>query len=181
MTALILAFLGTNVDGFLCLAAVFAVDPPRSRVAVLVSCALAFLVLLCVALAASLAIGRSGLDAAWFGAVPAAIGIARLWRLAKHGWRAGDGDVLSSGPSIFSIVLATGADNVAVYTPLFATRSIFSAGIVGIVYLSCWVLGCAALVFATPKLPHIHAWKRYIDPALAVLFVAIGVAIFMRA
>jgi cadmium resistance protein CadD (predicted permease) len=175
---LIVAFLGTNIDGFLCLAAAFAVDPPPSRFRAVFAAACAFVLLLLVAVAASLAIDRLRMSAAWFGVVPATIGVVRLLR-ALRGAGAGSGaeDPLSSAPSIFAIVLATGTDNVAVYAPLLATRSLPAAAGVAGVFLALWVSGCAAVAIATPNLPRIHALKRYLDPALAIFFIAIGIVI----
>ncbi len=176
MFALILAFIGTNVDGFLCLAAAFAVDPPRRRAGAVLVAASGFAVLLCTSYAASLLIDRVGFDIAWFGLLPAGIGVARLFRLILRD-RIDREDWLSSGPSIFSIVLATGADNVAVYAPLFALRSLGSIWAVAAAYLFCWVAGCSAVAFATPSLPRVHALKRYLEPAFAILFIAIGIEI----
>jgi cadmium resistance protein CadD (predicted permease) len=119
------------------------------------------------------------MSAAWFGVVPAAIGVVRLLRVLRGG-AAGNEDPLSSAPSVFAIVLATGADNVAVYAPLLATRSLPEAAGVAAAFLALWVLGCAAVAYATPNLPRIHALKRYLDPALAIFFIAIGIAIALQ-
>jgi cadmium resistance protein CadD (predicted permease) len=150
VTGLIVAFFGTNVDGFLCLAAAFAVDPPAGRVRAIAAAAAGFAVLLLAAFVISLAIGRLPAGAvAWFGLVPIVIGVVRL----VHGIRAlrsvAKQEELSSGTSIFSIVLATGADNVAVYAPLFALRSLSGAAVISIGYLLMWALGCSALLWIT--------------------------------
>ena len=181
MTGLLVAFFGTNVDGFLCLAAAFAVDPPASRLRALAAAAAAFAVLLIASFTLSLAIGRLPAGAAgWFGLVPIAIGIVRLVHGIRALRRVAVEDELSSGSSIFSIVLATGADNVAVYAPLFALRPLFDAAALSIGYLLLWMLGCFALLWITPDVPRIHALKRYLEPALAIFFIAIGVAILIR-
>lgn len=177
MLTVLLAFIGTNVDGFLCLGAAFAVDPPHSRARAVFVAACGFLAILAISFAVSLAIGRVGIAAAWFGLLPAGIGVIRLVRL---GLRAGDrenGDWISSAPSLFSIVLATGADNVAVYSPLFAVHAL--AGTLGIcaVYLLLWIAGCAALGYLTPNLSRINALRRGLEPALAILFIIIGARI----
>lgn len=179
MGGLIVAFFGTNIDGFLCLAAAFAVDPPPSRSRAVFAAACAFVLLLLVAVAASLAIDRVRVSAAWFGVVPAAIGVVRLLRVLRGGG-GGDEDPLSSAPSVFAIVLATGADNVAVYAPLLAIRSLPAAAGVASAFLALWVLGCAAVACATPNLSRIHALKRYLDPALAIFFIAIGIVIALQ-
>ncbi len=149
---------------------------PRNRSRAILVAACGFAVLLCTSYVASLIIGRVGFSIAWFGLLPAGIGVGRLLRLILRE-RIGREDWLSSGPSIFSIVLATGADNVAVYAPLFALRSLGSAWAVAAAYLFCWVAGCTAVAFATPSLPRIHALKRYLEPAFAILFIAIGIEI----
>jgi cadmium resistance protein CadD (predicted permease) len=181
VTGLIVAFFGTNVDGFLCLAAAFAVDPPASRVRAILAAAVAFTVLLLVAFAISLAIGRLPAGAAaWFGFVPIVIGIVRLVHAIRAAKHLVSEDQLSSGASIFSIVLATGADNVAVYAPLFALRAPPDAVVVSVAYLLLWVLGCCALLWITPDVPKVHALKRYLEPALAMYFIVVGSAIVFR-
>lgn len=181
MTGLIVAFFGTNVDGFLCLAAAFAVDPPASRSRAVAAAAFAFVLLLLAAFVISLAIWRLPAGAAaWFGLVPIGIGIVRL----VHGIRALKSaaveEHLSDDASVFSIVLATGADNVAVYAPLIALRSLSDAVVLCIAYLALWVLACFALVRIRADVPRIHALKRYLEPALAIFFIAVGLAIVLR-
>ena len=74
-------------------------------------------------------------------------------------------------------MLATGADNVAVYAPLFALRPFGETSIIAAAYLLCWVAGCTVLAYATPSVSRIHTLKRYLEPVLAILFIAIGVEI----
>jgi cadmium resistance protein CadD (predicted permease) len=180
VTGLIVAFFGTNVDGFLCLAAAFAVDPPASRVRAVGAAAVAFVLLLLAAFVISLAIGRLPAGAAaWFGLLPIGIGLVRL----VHGIRAlknSANEELSSGASVFSIVLATGADNVAVYAPIFALQPVANAAWLSAAYLLLWTAGCSALAWITPDIPKVHALKRYLEPALAIFFIAIGFAIVVR-
>jgi cadmium resistance protein CadD (predicted permease) len=181
VTGLIVAFFGTNVDGLLCLAAAFAVDPPASRVRALAAATAAFALLLLTAYAVSLAIGRLPVGAvAWFGLVPIGIGVVRLVHGIRVVKRPATQEQLSSESSVFSIVLATGADNVAVYAPLLAIRPFFDAMVLCIAYLLLWLLACAALVWFEPDVPRIHALKRYLEPALAIFFIAIGIAIVLR-
>ena len=92
--------------------------------------------------------------------------------------RSGAGAVSSEG-SIFSIVLATGADNVAVYAPIFAIASIANAVLISAAYLLLWIAGCIALLFVTPDISRVHALKRLLEPALAIYFIAVGVAIVL--
>ena len=181
MTGLIVAFLGTNVDGFLCLAAAFAVDPPASRVRALAAATAAFALLLLTAYAVSLAIGRLPVGAvAWFGLVPIGIGVVRLVHGIRVVKRPATQEQLSSESSVFSIVLATGADNVAVYAPIFALQSVANGLSIAAAYLLLWIAGCFALAFITPDFPKVHALKRFLEPALAVFFIAIGCAIVFR-
>jgi len=157
-----------------CLSLAFATDPPRSRVRAVAAAAAGFAVLLTVALVAAAALGRFTGTTAWFGLVPAAIGLVRLWRLFVTR-RTGDDNWISSGASIFAIVLATGGDNVAVYTPLFVQTS--AAATWALVYLLLWSVACAAAVTAVPDLRRIRALQRYAEPAVATAFVAIGLSI----
>lgn len=177
MIALVLAFAATNIDGFSCLGAAFAVNPPGNRLRAVLVATATFALLLAVALAGAAAMGRITSNAAWFGLLPAAIGVARLIRVIRGGRAVAEDDWLSSAPSILSIVLATGADNVAVYAPLFAVRGLESAvGICG-VYLIAWAAGCALLAYAARDVSRLRALRRYLEPALAVLFIVIGVSI----
>ncbi len=177
MLGLILAFGGTNADGFLCFAAAVAADRPRSPIWTVCVASGAFATLLIVSIAGSLVVARLGLGVAWLGLVPAAIGVARLVRL----WRKRGGGPqthwLSSAPSIFSIVLATGSDNVAVYAPMFALHSFqWSCGVAA-AYLLAWATGCSVLAKFTPNLARIAALERYTEPVLAAFFIAIGLGI----
>ena len=172
LAAFLLAFCLTNIDGFLCLAGACAIDPPRSRVRAVVAAACGFCVLLAVALVASAVLDRFPNGASWFGIVPAAVGVTRLWRLSRA-VPGEEANWISSGVSIFSIVLATGGDNVAIYAPLFA-RSSQSLAWSGI-YLLFWTAGCAAIVRTTPDLRRIRTVQRYAEPTIATLFVAIGI------
>jgi cadmium resistance protein CadD (predicted permease) len=181
VTGLIVAFLGTNVDGFLCLAAAFAVDPPASRVRAVVAAALGFALLLLVAFAISMAIGRLPAGgAAWFGLVPIGIGLVRLVHGIRAAMNPATQEQLSSEGSVFSIVLATGADNVAVYAPIFALQSVGNAVLISAAYLLLWIAGCSTLLFVTPDISKLRALKRILEPALALYFIAVGCAIVFR-
>ncbi len=181
MTVLALAFLGTNVDGFSCLAAAFALDPPRNRIHAVIAAAAGFVLLLGIAMGASMAMQRFHANVAWFGIVPAGIGVARLVRAVRGAKGKAESDWLSSHASIFAIVLATGADNVAVYAPLFAVRSAVMSLGVSAAFLAVWIAGCAALAYATPALARVKAIEPYLEPVLGVFFIAMGIAIFAGA
>ncbi|MBV8149929.1 MAG: hypothetical protein JOY59_00100 [Candidatus Eremiobacteraeota bacterium] len=169
-SSLLLAFAVTNVDGLLCMAAAFAVDPPRRRLEAIGAAALGFAVLLCLSLAAAAAIGRVAGAASWFGVVPAGVGIVRLWRIVTA--RSDGANWISSGASLVALTLATGGDNVAVYTPLFALTP-YALAWSG-AFLALWTTACAALTFATPDLRRVHLVQRYADPTVAASFVAFG-------
>jgi cadmium resistance protein CadD (predicted permease) len=177
MVALIVAFFSTNVDGFACFAAALALNRPRSRARTIGVAAFAFSLLLACSFAAMLAIGRTGISPAWFGLVPAGIGIARLARLTFGARAASDNDWISAPASIFSIVLATGIDNVAVYAPLFALSPLRSSLLIAAAYLGAWTAGCTILARVAPNASRVHAFKRHLEPAVAILFIAVGAEI----
>jgi cadmium resistance protein CadD (predicted permease) len=178
MSALLLAFLVTNVDGFLCLGIAFAVDPPRHKALAVASAIGAFAVVLATALAAALLLHLVAPNAtAWFGLVPAGIGVYRLARALTRSPRDPSANRLSNAASVFAIVMSTGADNVTVYAPLLAARPVLEVISTNVLYMTLFLIGCAVLVRWTPNVRKLRAAERFVEPLLALFFIGIGVAL----
>ena len=84
------------------------------------------------------------------GIFPIVIGARELWEL----WRAEPADDSEDAPSehtrqanlltVAAVTVANGGDNMAVYTPIFATRSIADVAIIGVVFALMtlvWLIG----------------------------------------
>ena len=81
------------------------------------------------------------------GIIPVGIGLKQLYDLRRsndddnekeRGNHGSNGKILL----VTAVTVANGGDNVGIYTPLFATRSIFDVGIIGIVFalmIALWV------------------------------------------
>ncbi|MGZ3503167.1 MAG: cadmium resistance transporter [Vulcanimicrobiaceae bacterium] len=177
MAAVLLAFFVTNIDGFLCLEAAFVADPPRSRLRAAQTAALAFALLVAIAVVLSLTIHTVAPHAVrWLGLIPAGIGAAHLLQL-RAGKPVADGIELSTPSSIFAIVLLTGTDNVAVYTPLYASLPARNDLAFALLYVLLFGAVSYAAAWTATRL-HLHRAKPIVEPLLALFFIAIGVAIF---
>jgi cadmium resistance protein CadD (predicted permease) len=112
------------------------------------------------------------------GILPIAIGVRVAIRIMRHSQRTQDLRVPHGrrriGSTIFSVAVVTafnGADNIAVYTPLFALQTIVERGITIVVFLVltglwCWI---AAEIVRHPILgPPIRRWGRPLLPAVLI-------------
>ena len=172
MIVIVMAFVLTNIDGFSCLAAEAAVSSPARwrRASVEASVAFALLVIAC--LIASFAVDTiSAGNVAWLGIVPAAIGLGKV--ITAFGKQT----ATARSASIAAIVFATGMDNVAMYVPLFALLGAMRASGVGLVYAVVFAALATAIMFIAPNVTHLARYRRFVDVALGVFFIAVGVEI----
>jgi cadmium resistance protein CadD (predicted permease) len=105
------------------------------------------------------------------GVVPLAIG---LWKLLGH--RSASGDEMASSPrasvlAVTAVTVANGGDNLAVYTPLFATRRPWEVGLLVAVFLVMTGLWCgvARYLIRHPTLgPPIRKCGRILLPWILI-------------
>jgi cadmium resistance protein CadD (predicted permease) len=120
MAAVVFAL--TNADGFLLLTFFFG-QRPRSRPRIVAGQVAAFAAIVACGLCGRLVapfVSRPHIG--WLGLVPIALGLHQLWAARGRQLRVGD----PAGVSVWrvaAVIFASGADNIAVYVPLFAASS----------------------------------------------------------
>jgi cadmium resistance protein CadD (predicted permease) len=172
MIVIVMAFVLTNIDGFTCLAAEASVSSPSRWLRASAEASVAFALLVIACLIASFAVDTiSAGNVAWLGIVPAAIGLGKvITAFGKHTANA-------RSASMAAIVFATGMDNVAMYVPLFALLGALRASGVGLLYTLVFAVLATAILFVAPNVAHFARYRRYVDVALGVFFIAVGVSI----
>jgi cadmium resistance protein CadD (predicted permease) len=166
-------FVVTNIDGLVLLTILFASSTTSPRAVVVGQyLGLTILVAISAIAAASLVI----VPRRWvglLGAIPLALGIRGLAR--RH-------DPAPAAPmvgvlAVTALVLSDGADNLAVYTPVFRHLGIAPVAVYISIFAACTAIWCgAALVFArhTPIGATIERWEHVLVP---IVFVVIGVVL----
>jgi cadmium resistance protein CadD (predicted permease) len=187
LAADIVAFSATNIDDLFVLLG-FMADPAAQPNQVIVGQYLGIGMIVGCSLALSLV--SLILPLAWvglMGILPIAIGLNLAIRVISHSQRVQEPGVSSNkrriGSTALSVAAVTafnGADNIAVYTPLFAVQTIVERGITVAVFLFmtglwCWV---AAEVVRHPVLgPPIRRWGR---PLLPVVLIGLGTLVLVE-
>jgi cadmium resistance protein CadD (predicted permease) len=175
------AFAATNVDDLVVLSVLFARREPPG-VAIVAGQALGFALLV----AASLAVA-GGLLAlpeevvGLLGLVPLALGIRGLV-LARRARDGGEAPPAIAGVlGVASVTVANGADNVAVYAPLFATLGSGGFALTVLIFGAGVAVWCAAgrLLGSHPAV--VRAVERAGDLAVPVVLIALGVFIVLEA
>lgn len=177
------AFAATNVDDIVVLSVLFARRDDRFRTRHIVTGQfLGFAVLVVASLLASVgllalpdeAIGVLGL-------VPIALGLRGLWLARRAG---ADEDVpaerqVMTTTGVAGITIANGADNIAIYAPLFATVGTGGTGITLVVFavlVAAWCLA-GGLIGSRPPVVRAVDWAGH----YAIPFVLIALGIFIVA
>ncbi|HTP78007.1 MAG TPA: cadmium resistance transporter [Rhizomicrobium sp.] len=178
------AFAATNVDVAFVLLAYFA-NPKLSHRNIVVGTYLGMAVLVIAALllsAVSVALIPNNLGV--LGVLPVLIGLRQLW----NAWREGDEDfhVISPDAGSLEVVelvairtVANGADNVAVYMPLFAGQSHAAQALTCVAFavlVGVWCLAARTTAEDSAIVAPIRRWGRWITP---VVLIVLGVYIFI--
>ena len=175
MIVILTAFILTNIDGFACLAAESAVIDARLWLRASIEAAVAFACLVIACLIASFAVDTiSAGNVAWLGIVPAAIGLGKVVTAF------GKQKAALQSASMAAIVFATGIDNVAMYVPLFALLGAVRATGVALAYEIAFAAIATAIAYLAPNVAHVARYRRYVDVALGVFFIAVGISIVSR-
>jgi len=169
--ASVLAFVGTNIDDILVLTLLFSRGRGRTRIS------LGYLlgVALLTGLSALAAFGLRRFSGDWLrllGLIPILLGVRAL--LTSVG---GVGEIRPSLLGAALITLGNGADNLGVYTALFARCSPAGTALASAVFLllaALWLL-LAARIAALPALRWLIG-SRYLVPAV---FVLLGIFILL--
>jgi cadmium resistance protein CadD (predicted permease) len=185
-TALAL-FAGTNIDDVIVLTVLFLTNRTSGRPRVWQIWAgqylgFALLVAVAVAMAAGLTIvpdDRVGL----LGVVPLGLGIVGLVRAVRdrRGGEQRAPTVAVGLAAVVAVTVANGADNLAVYAPLFRTIGVASSVATIAVFAGLVALWCLAARWLGSRPPIVTMIERYGDWLVPFVFMAIGLAIIVEA
>jgi cadmium resistance protein CadD (predicted permease) len=175
-------FAGTNVDDLLVLTVLFlaarASGKPRPWQVWAGQYAGIGVLVLVSALAA---LGLTLVPDRWvglLGLVPIALGLRGLVAAVR---RSGDGDdapvVAGSAIAVAGVTIANGADNIAVYTPLFRTIGVGSTVVTIVVFAVLVAVWCLAASWLGSHRRVIAAVGRYGHWLVPLVFIVIGVVI----
>ena len=184
MLAAVGVFAGTNVDDIIVLTVLFlaarAAGRPRpwqiwagqyAGIAVL------------VAVSALAALGLALIPDQWvglLGLVPVALGVRGLIGAIRGG---GDDDSPVAAGNAFAVAgvtIANGADNIAVYTPMFRTLGAGHGVVVVLVFAVLVAVWCAAASWLGSHRRIIDAVRRYGHWLVPLVFITIGLVILLE-
>jgi cadmium resistance protein CadD (predicted permease) len=166
-------FVVTNLDGFVLLTLLFATPGAQGRT-VVVGQYLGLAIL--VAISAIGAVGLVVVPTRWvglLGVIPVALGIRALARRDESRAVGSAGSVFS----VIGLVVADGADNVAVYTPVFrhlGPAQSLGYTLVFAVLAAVWCVLAARLARRRTIAMTVERWGHVLVP---VVFIVIGLAL----
>ena len=180
----IVAFSATNIDGAFVLLALFA-RPKMSGLHVVVGTYIGMTVLVIAGVMLSaVSVVLIPNELGLLGTLPVLIGLRQLW----NAWRdRGTSNVdLSPGAGAFEVIelvairtVANGGDNIAVYIPLFAGKTLSAQILICFVFavlLGLWCLGARWMVEHSTLVAPIRRWGRWVTP---IVLISLGVLIFL--
>jgi len=169
-------FAATNADGLLLLTVFFG-HHPRRRAQIVAGQFAGFAGIVAIGLGGRLATAFVPLPLlGWLGLLPIGLGLHQLWvaRARRRGPVAAD---QLSVLRVATVVFASGADNIAVYIPLFAASSVLQLAVM----LASFAVLCAALCALAGGLgghPRIQDAMRRFGPRLSGAFlISLGIYI----
>jgi cadmium resistance transport/sequestration family protein len=184
----VVLFASTNVDDIFVLLGFFA-DPKFRPRQVVIGQYLGIAALYAASVLASLI--SLVIPAAYIGLLglaPIFLGLKKLWML-REGSGADDApedhEKVSAGHgnivAVAAVTIANGGDNISIYTPLFATRTIDEIAVIAIVFVlmtALW-LGAAHFLVNHPTIG--RPIRRYGHRAVPLVLVALGILILYEA
>lgn len=173
LAAAVGAFVATNLDDLVILAALFGSKRLTNAQIVLGQY---FGIAALVAISAVAAVGFAAVPTRWvglFGIVPLALGVRAL-RSGDDGRHA----VASSAFGVFVVTLADGADNVAVYVPLFRSAGWGTLVCIAVfaVLVAVWLVVGVLIASRAPVVRLLDRWGRWIIP---FVFIVVGVLLLV--
>lgn len=174
----VLSFVATNIDDILILMLLYAGAESRRGVISITAGQFTgiLLIIICSVLVSR---GLRLFDEKYIrllGIVPIAIGIISIFRKEED---AGAG-LTSSYTAVTMLTLANGADNLAIYIPLFSTYQTKELVFASAVYLACTLLMCllAYRIISLPMVARaVGSCSRFLSPAV---FILLGCFILVR-
>lgn len=123
----------------------------------------------------------------FLGFVPLIIGVAKLWKRWVAGTAEGSprliGPETSKGSSVLTVAavtIANGGDNIGVYTPLFATQTVWEISEIIIVFIALTMLWCLVAWLFLNHFVAAKPWRRYSQFVLPFALIALGCVILYR-
>jgi cadmium resistance protein CadD (predicted permease) len=171
----IVAFTVTNLDTFVVLTALFSARP-RQTWRIVVGQYLGLAVL--VAASGAAAIGLVAIPTRWiglFGVVPLALGVRGLITPQRHT----DAPARITLSTVATLVIANGADNLSVYTPLFRRVGIVGTSIyvaAFVILAGIWCIAASLVANRKVVLAAFERWEAVIIPAI---FIVVGAALIL--
>ncbi len=179
----IVLFFATNLDDVFLLIAFFA-DPKLKLGQIVVGQYVGIALLYAASVAASLtALVIPQVYVGLLGLIPIGIGLFQLREIWSDDAEADEPVPAARGgaAAVAAITLASGGDNIAVYTPVFALRPLSETLAIGGVFavlVALWI-GAAWWLTRHPKVgPPIRRWG---EKAVPFVLIAIGVLVIMEA
>ena len=183
-TAVVL-FAATNVDDIFVLLFFFS-DPEFRARHVVIGQYLGIAALYGASVLASLiALVVSAAYIGLLGLVPIVLGLRKLWRLragSQPDRDSGGHETVSAGHgnivAVALLTIANGGDNISIYTPMFATRTIYEIAVIGLIFCAmtaAW-LGMAYYLRGHPAIGapirrHGHRMMPFVLVALGIIIL----------
>jgi cadmium resistance protein CadD (predicted permease) len=177
------AFAATNIDDVFVLLAFFANRNAKDRDVVVGSYIGMAVLVVAALLLAAVCIALIPNDLGVLGALPVLVGLRQLWAA----WSGGGGEQIDipAGAGSFEVIelvalrtVANGADNVAVYIPLFAGQSRAAEILTCVVFavlIAVWCVGAGWMAEGSALEAQVRRWGRWITP---IVLIALGIFIF---
>jgi len=179
-------FAGTNIDDMFVLAVLSAssraAGRPR-RWEIWAGQYLAMAVLVAVSLAAGRGLALIPGNWLWLlGLIPLSLGIVRLTAAIRAQRRGADPPVPAPGglPGVAGLTIANGGDNVAAYTPVFATASAAATATTIAVFAACVALWCLAGSLLVSHHRVTRTIQRRGHWVIPIVYILIGLYIFKK-
>jgi cadmium resistance protein CadD (predicted permease) len=164
------AFALTNIDGFILLTALFAVRPRRGG-PIVVGQYLGLATLVAASVAAAL--GLLVIPQRWIGllgVVPLVLGIRALLVVSPHA----DAPARITVRTVATLMVANGADNLAVYVVLFRRAGAVGTAFTVAVFAVLAALWCIAAALLGTHTVVVRAAERSATRLIPIVFIAIG-------
>jgi cadmium resistance protein CadD (predicted permease) len=122
------------------------------------------------------------------GLVPIAVGMRKAWELRRGtdadeeeladraNASAGHGNIVA----VAAVTLANGADNISIYTPLFATRSAYDVALIGVLFAIMTLLWLGAAHWLTHHRTLGAPIRRYGHRVVPFVLIALGALILWQ-
>jgi cadmium resistance protein CadD (predicted permease) len=172
------AFISTNIDDLFLLVGFFS-DRSFSRRHIFAGQMLGMAAIVAISLvAAAAALAISPAHVGLLGLAPIVIGIGKLLRLGMAG---GEGQPTAAGIlQVATVTLVNGGDNIAAYTPIFATQGSWEMSATLAIFAVLTLVWCFAALWLVRRTALGKPLRRYGHVLLPFILIGLGVLILYR-